>query len=57
MDAEKKAPQKRIYCCDKCHQKKPDVKKTVDPYEQDVHGKQVKGKWCEACLSDIAAEI
>ena len=43
--------------CSKCKLKKKDVRRRVDPYEQDVHNKIVRKNLCKACELAIAEEI
>lgn len=56
MDKIKKTRRRR---CDHCEQLKPkeDVTYTINPYEEDVHGKTVWGKYCSECYQNLLDDI
>lgn len=43
--------------CDMCGCKKSDVKETLDPYEHDIHDREVEITVCDDCYMLIADEI
>lgn len=43
--------------CEMCNQKKPDVHERLDPYELDIHGKEVLYTVCDDCNREVAADI
>ena len=43
--------------CSMCGKKKPDVKKRINPYNQDVNGDTTKEYLCEDCENNLMDEI
>lgn len=43
--------------CSVCGETKPDVRKRVDPYEEDVNNRTVRRNLCDDCEAQLAADI
>ena len=48
---------KRLFKCQDCDKKDKTVTRDVCPYNDDVHGKQVKANLCAKCHNERAADI
>jgi len=49
--------QKRRKRCTLCHELKSDVRKRVNPYEEDLNGIVVLVVVCDSCDKDLADEL
>ena len=43
--------------CENCGKKKPDAKKRIDPYKEDVDSEKVYRVLCDDCTREIANDI
>jgi nitrate/TMAO reductase-like tetraheme cytochrome c subunit len=43
--------------CPRCHLKKPDVKRRLNPFDREVHDKETYIVVCNDCKKDIARDI
>jgi len=48
---------KRRKRCTRCKELKPDVRRRVDPYEEDLNGVTVMIVVCDGCSKDLADEL
>jgi len=54
---QQKVPGKRRRRCDGCDSLRFDVKRMLEPFEQDVNNKEVWVNYCEYCARESCMEI